>query len=444
MVRPGADPLVSFCASRFGPTFTFNHFAMHKIVPTAMLLLGIGGSLMAQADTLRARADSIAKARADSIALVRELERMSRDTTPRSAPTGTQQGPTNPRLLPDFSAVGDFVGDLSPKGSTQEQLCRFCVREVELAVQAAVDPFFRGDVFLGISDLEKISIEQAFLTTTSLPYGLEVRLGRQLLPMGKINVTHRHDLHTVEYPWVVQKFLGDDGMKGTGVYVSKILAPFGFYQELILTANDRIGETPKDLVTQEPSNKELGGLAYHARFRNYVDISESANFELSASALTGKREQPFDFGATPPAPGVNAVNVRQGIAGGDLTFRWRPLEQGLYRSLIFQAEFMRQFNQRVSTSGYLGPNRDFNGAYGFARWQLTQRLFFGGRYDWLQDPEVKGETFTAGSGYLEWFPSEFSKLIAGYERTMPTGLDATNRVLFQASFALGPHKPHPF
>ncbi|HEY8176076.1 MAG TPA: hypothetical protein VIF32_10305 [Gemmatimonadaceae bacterium] len=413
---------------------------MYKTVLGAVLIVGITSSLTAQ----QTRADSIAKARADSIALVRELERMSRDTSRAQAPTGTQQGPTNPRLLPDFSAVGDFVGDLSPNGSTQENLCRFCVREVELAVQAAVDPFFRGDVFLGISDLEKISIEQAFLTTTSLPYGLEVRLGRQLLPMGKINVTHRHDLHTVEYPWIVQKFLGADGMKGTGVYVSKILAPFGFYQELIVTANDRIGEAPEDLVTEEAHNKELGGLAYHARFRNYLDISESSNFELSASALTGKTEQPVDVTTAGLPAGITAVNARQSLIGGDLTFRWRPLEQGLYKSLILQAEFMRQFNERLTSPGFLGPGRDFNGAYTFARWQLTQRLYLGGRYDWVQDPELNGETFTAGSGYLEWFPSEFSKLMVGYERTMPTGLDAVNRVLLQASFALGPHKPHPF
>jgi hypothetical protein len=417
---------------------------MYKTILVTALACSVATALPGQ-DPLRARNDSIAKARADSIALVRELERMAQDTTPaRQAPMGTQQGPTNPRLLPDISAVGDFVGDLSPEGSTQEGGCRLCVREVELAVQAAVDPYFRGDVFLGISDEEGIAIEQAFLTTTALPYSLEVRLGRQLLPFGKINVTHRHDLHTVEYPWIIQKFFGPEGVKGTGVYVSKILAPFGFYQELILTANDRIGEAPEDLVTEVPSNKELDALAFSARFRNYFDVSESANLELSASALTGKREQPFDFGLTPPAPDVNAINTRQSVLAGDLTFRWRPLQQGLYRSLIVQAEFMRQVNERVSDPNFLGPTRDFNGAYGFARWQLTRRLYLGGRYDWLQDPELGGETFTAGSGYLEWFPSEFSKLMVGYERTMPKGFEATNRILLQAAFALGPHKPHPF
>jgi len=112
------------------------------------------------------------------------------------------------RLLPDISAVGDIVGDLSTKGSTLEGGCRFCVREVELALGSAVDPFFRGDVFLGVSEAEGVSIEQAFLTTTALPWTLEMRIGRFLTPLGKINATHRHDLHTIEYPWVIQRFLG--------------------------------------------------------------------------------------------------------------------------------------------------------------------------------------------------------------------------------------------
>ena len=82
--------------------------------------------------------------------------------------------------------------------------------------------------------------------------------------------------------------------------------------------------------------------------------------------------------------------------------------------------------------------------YVFARYQIGQRLFLGGRYDYVQDPTADGRTMTAGSGYLEWFPSEFSKLVAAYERFMPPGADAVNRILLQASFALGPHKPHPF
>jgi len=426
------------------------------------LLIAVGAvsvlarATLAQADSTRrptSRADSLKqKAIQDSIALMKALQ--GAVATPpqptQQGPTGGATGPTNPRLLPDISAVGDLVGDLSPKGTTQGDNTRFSVREVELAVQAVVDPYFRGDVFLGISDLEGISIEQAYLTATGIP-DLEVRLGRYLMPFGKQNTTHRHDLHTIEYPWVIQRFLSDDGLKGTGVWLSKVFAPFGFYQELQVTAVDRLRDADESLVPFETVNKSLGGLGYSARLRNYVDLSQSTNIEISGSAITGKVERGFQTLEGEPAvfSGVNATLARQTMFGGDLTFRWRPLQQGLYKSFILQAEVMHQMNERSPTAGIEGVpsldvprGRDYTGAYGFARYQLTQRLFLGGRYDWVQDPLAGGRTLSAGSGYLEWFPSEFSKLVAGYERVSETS--GVNRFLVQASFALGPHKPHPF
>jgi hypothetical protein len=407
----------------------------------------IGAALLFAAPLLAQQPDSIrARQIADSIALVRELEARRADTTRQPMGPPPLQQPVNPRLLPDISAVGDLVSDLSPEASTQEDGSRFGIREIEIALQAAVDPYFRGDVFLGFSDAEGVHIEQAFMTTTAIR-GLELRLGRFLMPVGKQNTTHRHDLHTVEYPWVIQRFLGEEGLKGTGLYASRIFAPLGFYQELLLTAIDRVGEAAEDLVTESPINDDLAHLAFSARLRNYWDLTQAANLEISGSALAGYVEQPFDFGGTPPGPDVNAVARNQQTYGVDLTFRWRPLQQGLYRSFIAQGEFFRQNNARDDDPAFGGPNRDFNGAYGFARWQLTRRWFLAARYDWVEDPELGGETLTAASGYLQWFPSEFSKLTAAFERLMPAasvGVEATNRILLQASFAIGPHKPHPF
>jgi hypothetical protein len=442
-----------------------------RLAATGMLLgvSVVGAQQPDSASRTRARADSIAKAVRDSIALMKELGAAVADTTGAAAPatpTGPRTGPTNPRLLPDVSAVGDLVGDLSPKGSTQEDAARFSVREVELAVQAVVDPYFRGDIFLGISDLEGIAIEQAYLTTTALPNQIEMRLGRFLMPFGKQNTTHRHDLHTIEYPYVIQRFLGEEGLKGTGLWGSRVFAPFGFYQELQVTAVDRLGDRLEGLVPYEAENKSLGGLGFSARLRNYVDISESTNFELSLSGMTGRRAQPLDSLYAPYfQDGVNAVLARQTTLGADLTYRWRPLQQGLYKSFILQAEAMRQLNERdpeipgsalafpgcpscntadILRDAYAGPTRDFTGAYVFARYQTSQRSFLGSRYDYVQDPERDGRTLTAGSVYLEWFPSEFSKLVAGYEAVKPTGEDLLHRLLVQATFALGPHKPHPF
>lgn len=411
----------------------------------------------------RARQDSIAKAVRDSIALMRELSgalAAPGDTTNAARPSASgQQGPSNPRLLPDISAVGDFVADLSPDGSTQEDGSRFGIREVEVALQAVVDPYFRGDIFLGVSDAEGISVEQAYLTTTSLPNQLQLRLGRFLMPFGKQIGTHRHDLHTIEFPYVIQRFFSPEGLKGTGLQGSRVFSPLGFYQELLVTAVDRIGEAEEGLTPFEPANESLGGLGFSARLRNYVDLTEAANLELSFSAMTGRRERPL---SEPYAAlfddGTNAALARQSVLGADLTYRWRPLQQGLYRSFILQGEVMRQLNGRTPTipvpegcvscgaleTSYAGPLRDFTGAYVFARYQTTRRTFVGVRGDWLQDEQNDGRTLRAGSVYLEVFPSEFSKLVAGYEAVSPAGGTVTNRLLIQAAFSLGPHRPHPF
>ena len=423
-----------------------------------------------QPDTLpkrdsTARRDSIAKAKAgsaaaaDSIALMKELEQAqakSAGAAP-SSPQPTQgTGPSNPRLMPDISTIGEVIGDFTPDSSTQESGRRIDIREVELAISAAVDPYFRADVILGLNDVEKISIEESYITSTALPGGFQARIGRFHMPIGKQNTTHRGELQTIEYPYVIQRFLSPDAGKGTGLWVSQIFAPFGFYQEIQVTAVDHFGEAEEGLVASDSANRRLSGLGYSARLRNYVDLSEATNIELSVSAATGRLAQPVTCGGIAECPGLNGlpgVNARQSLVGADMTFRWRPLQRALYRSFILQAEVMRQLNERnpaIPTSigpgaAYAGPSRDYTGAYVFARFQLAQRRYLGARYDWVQDPTAAGGVLEAVSGYLQFFPTEFSKFALEYERTMPPGeAKPLNRIIVQSTFAVGPHRPHPF
>jgi hypothetical protein len=181
-----------------------------------------------------------------------------------------------------------------------------------------------------------------------------------------------------------------------------------------------------------------------------MDLSQASNVELSFSALTGKRAQAVDV---PAESEVTAVARRQTTLGADFTYRWRPLQQGLYRSLIVQAEVLRQINDDPGelvplpgggTVDFLGPRDSFTGAFAFARYQTSRRTFLGARYDWVQDPEADGEALNAASAYLEFFPSEFSKLVASFERLNPGEGGGVNRILLQAVFAMGPHAPHPF
>ncbi len=409
-----------------------------------------------QRDTVRA--DSAARARADSLRLVRELEALGRDSAGARPPAQQAAGPTNPRFLPDLSAIGEFIGDFTSRRSTQESGRRFDIREVEVAIQAAVDPYFRADIILGLSDLEGISIEESYLTAIRLPLGLQGRLGRFHLPIGKQNTIHRPELlGVIEYPWAIQRFLGPEAAKGTGLWLSGILSPFGFYQEVLATVVDQIGEESEELVAESPGNGSARGLGYGLRLRNYFDLSEASNLELSGSLATSRRAQPIACLAAADlscaafdAP--TAANARQSVLGADLTFRWRPLQQGLYRSFLFQVEYFRQLNERTPTLpaipgtavAYTGPDRGFSGGYVFSRYQVGRRTFVAARGDWVQDPEAGGDDLKAGSLYLQFFPSEFSKFVLGYERLSQPGADGLNRLILQSTFAVGPHRPHPF
>ncbi|MGQ0712185.1 MAG: hypothetical protein ACT4PJ_00485 [Gemmatimonadaceae bacterium] len=447
-----------------------------RILVVVAILFGV--PIAAQQPDTTARRDSVARAdsiaRADSLRIVRELERIrgeARPVQPVGAMTPTRAvQPGAPSLNPNISVIGDFIVDASPDGSTLESARRFDVREIELALGASVDPYFRGDFILGLSDEEGIAIEEAYLTTLALPWQLQARVGRFHLPVGKQNTTHRAELHTIEYPHVIQRFLGAEGGKGTGLALSKIFAPFRFYQELQLTAIERfpeehghaheeeeLGEEHFEGAAAEPPNKTLAGLGYTARFRNYWDLDEATNVELSFSGGTGRVAEPFGcetFSGIEPCPGPSgetAVLARRSLVAADLTLRWRPLREGLYRSFIVQAEVMRQHkDQPALPSGvpasavYLGPTEETNGLYVFSRWQLSRRVFVGTRYDWLEATGDAERDLTAISGYLQMFPSEFSKIVLGYEHLRPDVGERVNRLLAQMTIAIGPHRPHPF
>ena len=415
----------------------------------AALLLAAPAAGAQQPDSAaraRARADSVAKAVRDSIALMKELGAAVADTTTRPAtPAVPQGGPTNPRLLPDISAVGDFIGDLSPKGSTQEDGTRFGVREVELAVQAVVDPYFRGDVFLGISDPEGIAIEQAFLTTTSPPQpdrgrgsgGSSCRSASRTPPTG----TTCTPSNTRTSSSASSATRGSRGPAYTGAGCSRPSGSIRKSWPRWWTASaSRRTSSPS-----EPVNKSLGGLGYLGAAAQLRGPHRGA--ERRAVVLGDDREARAAAGAPCTRTLFAGVDATRGAAV-DLRRRSHvPVAPAPAGDLpvVHPAGRGDAPAQRARSRRAAGHGRAVPAVFGgpclptrrpmpdqratspartlFARYQTGQRSFLGARYDWLQDPERDGRTLNAGSVYLEWFPSEFSKLVAGYEAAKPQ--DAT-------------------
>lgn len=389
-------------------------------------------------DTLRAPADTTETLEELEARLLGELG--AADTTGAVPAPAAGQATLNP----DLSLIAELLADLSPEESTLEEGDRFQLREIEIGIQGAVDPYFRYDAFLGLHG-DEIEIEEAYATTLALPAGLQARLGKFLLPFGKANLTHRPELQMFDYPLVVQEYFGDEGFSSTGVWGSTIGRPLGFYQELSLIAANGAeahghGEEEEGRVDvlvpsqeeeeEDPEDGEgkdllddLADRLWVAHLRNSIDLTEAANLELGASWGTSAGEE-------------DGERVRTNLYGVDVTWRWKPLARAKYRSAILQAEAA----WRHEVAGELGTRL---GAFVFGQWQLSRRWYVGGRLDRVELPEEDAD-LRGGQLMVKWFPTEFSQLRLAYERRDADQEDAIDRLIFQTTFALGPHRPHAY
>src|SRR5437016_10488626 len=147
-------------------------------------------------------------------------------------------------LNPDFSVILDadsgyqrrapqhLSGDDPDLGAQDtHHALGFMVQEVELAFSAIVDPYFKGEVYLTIPNLSGIEVEEAFATTTSLPWNLQVKAGSFRGAFGRQNGQHLHLQDFTRRPLINAAFLGADGMRGPGAQVSW-LAPLPFFLTL--------------------------------------------------------------------------------------------------------------------------------------------------------------------------------------------------------------------
>lgn len=380
--------------------------------------------------------------------------------TAGAAPIGGQE-PAPQRggspLNPDISAVGELLADLSPEEPAFTEGERLEVREVEIGLQAVVDAYLRADFFIGLHE-GAAEIEEAYLTALSLPWGLQARAGHFLVPFGKVNRTHRPELRTVDYPLVLRAYLDPEGLAETGIWLSRLFAPFGFFQELDLLVLSGLGGDARahghgedeEADGEEPlrPDRDLSEeIAVLAHLRNYWDLSAAANIELGFSAGRGTRERLEPLCGAPGRPPcdplgpVDAVVLeRRTLLGADLTVRWRPPARALYRSFVWNTELV---HDRTPAGARWG-------GFTQAQWQLTRRFHLGARFDAAElevgehGLETEEPAYEAGV-YLTFFPSEFSRFRLAVRRPFGPAVEGAGwGVAIQSTFAVGPHRPHVF
>ena len=343
------------------------------------------------------------------------------EVTPPPAPEETPAPPSSAAASPSatyfnpaIAVIGNFVGvtgrnEVEDRPSLQ-------MLESEVTFQAVVDPYARADVFVAITD-DEVELEEGFLTFTSFPADLLVKVGKFKAQFGKVNLMHFHTLPWVDEPLPLTNLLGEEGWNDAGVSVARIF-PFGeTFSELTL----QLFRGESEGVFEAPSRSAL---AFLGHYRAYRDFGDDHNLELGASWGRGSNGTTEDAKTT-------LENIH-------LVYRWKPLSGRPYRQFILRSELFR--SRREQPEGKQSSRGFFVGG----DWRLARRWFVGGRYEFSDRADDDTLRDRGEAATLTFWPSEFSQIRGEFRRRRYAGGITANEGFLQLQFSIGAHGAHSF
>jgi hypothetical protein len=339
-----------------------------------------------------------------------------------TGPATAQTAQTGNVFNPNMSVIGNFLGFAGHNPVDNQPSLQ--LKESEIGLQAIVDPYARADFFITFgSETGDVGVEEGYVTFLTVPGDLLVKVGKMKAAFGKVNTEHPHVRQYADTPLVVTNLLGsEDGIEDSGISVSRLIP---MPSEIFLEATGQVFRGTSDNLFEAHSRNDLEPL-FHVKA--YRDLSESTNLELGGSWTRANNIE---------GPGLHTA-----LTGVDATFRWKPLRQGLYRSVFVRGEWMHSERETAA-----GPTVRASGWYALGQYQLGRRWFVGYRHDASDHPDDAALQDRGDSAILTFWPSEFSQLRAQLRRNRydrSGGPVTANELLLQLQFVIGAHGAHPF
>ncbi len=359
-----------------------------------------------------------------------------------------------------------ITGFQLPKGAEAGPGTRgFSLAETELGFAASIDPWLRGVANIALHPDNVVSVEEAYLLTTSLGQGLQFKAGRFFSGVGYVNAQHAHTWDFVDNPLAYQAMLGtqygDDGVQ------LNWLAPTDQYIELG-------AELGRGRSYPGGDNAQNGAGMAALMVHTGGDIGDSQTWRAGVSLLTAKASDQSLLGLNAAGSAVTNVfsgNTRVAILDG--VWKWAPGGNATRTSVKLQGEYLRSTrsgNLVDDLDGSNSPGRYravqsgwyMQGVYQFMpRWRVglrTERLdagspAFGGNTGpnaglmaGLLAGLVTADNYrpSKNSLMLDFNPSEFSRIRLQFARDQ-SRLGATdNQVFLQYQMSLGAHGAHRY
>jgi len=308
------------------------------------------------------------------------------------------------QLNPEIGATGD-VRAYAQNGVQRDN---FDPREFEVGFQSALDPYSHTKIFVSLEN-GSVSVEEGYAYWIGLPGHLRVDIGKFRQQFGELNRWHLHAVPETEYPLALRKYLGEDGLAGTGISLYRAIGGLGTHE---LTAQ----------VTRSSSDDELfgggGRPTYLLHLLNFWQLSPSTYMQIGGTGL---------YGTDPDS------SLRTKVGGLEFRLTWRPPARALYREWTVRGELLALRKQ------YGGVGTTRVGGFVSTTYKLGQRWIVGARWDNVEDPASGVITRQLIPSVTLW-ESEWVFLRAQYTWSKLSGANAAGQLAFQTVWAIGPHK----
>lgn len=347
-------------------------------------------------------------------------------------------GVTGNEMNPSFSVIIDALGAYF----TREQRLRQGghapthtgpeMQGVELAISANVDPYFRVDLN---HELYHNHLEEAYATTTSLPWNLKLRAGLFKADVGRHNRTHPHTWDFVLAPMPNQFLFGAEGFGAPGAELS-VLMPLPWYVEVLGSLQSGEGGSFRTAVDTDPG---LSDFVYPVRLLQFFDLSDDWGLQVGANMVQGTSAIAPDAGNRTSAYGADWVAKWRPIGAGETGYRFvRWTAEGWYRVMEVPQDLWRDAGGY--TDVVFGLSKQWQTG---VRFELWRRL--SGDEPTVQNTRMRfGTDMERASCQLTFLPSHFSKVRFQYSGEHVETLGANHIGLIQLEVSAGAHGAHAY
>ena len=342
----------------------------------------------------------------------------------------------------------------------------FALGHSELVISANADDKFFGRFTAAFDSHEgetEVEVEEAFLETLAMPYGLKLRGGRFYSEIGYLNKQHQHQWDFSDAPLVYRGMFGNH-LLDDGVQLSW-LAPTELYFEVgsELFAGGRY-------PIEYDGDSTAPAYTLFAKLGGDVGISHSwqaglslidARVDYSTASGDGHGHGDEHEGEEEHmSPIYSGDTVTWGL---DLVWKWAPKGNNKQQNLVLQYEYFNRDYDGILSAEHEGMaetgsyNGSQSGWYAQAVYQFMPHWRLGLRYDALtsdasgSSPELIDESGFDSEGHdpwrysmmADWSNTEFSRLRLqyGYDKSSP---DAIDYWTLQYILSLGAHGAHRY